>query len=153
MMNGAYKKVLFRLEQDENGYPPASVEGLWAKAVEGGYAVDNIPFHVYGIAPGDVITTREENGETWFDALRCGSGSSVFRVLVKPPETLDQVCTALQDFGCNCETEQAVKMLAVEVPSQRSLDTLLYYLLTQREAGLLDFEEGVLRHAIPEEFR
>ena len=152
-MNSMYKKVLFRLEQDENGYPPASVEGLWAKAVEGGYAVDNIPFHVYGIAPGDVITTREENGETWFDALRSSSGSSVFRVLVKPPETLDQVRAALQDFGCNCETEQAVKMLAVEVPPQRSLDTLLYYLLTQREAGLLDFEEGVLRHTIPEEFR
>jgi hypothetical protein len=44
-------------------------------------------------------------------------------------------------------------MLAVEVPSQRALDTLLYYLLTQREADLLDFEEGVLRHTIPEEFR
>lgn len=152
-MNSVYKKVLFRLEQDENGYPPASVEGLWAKAVEGGYTVDNIPFHVYGIAPGDVIAIREEDGETWFDALCSSNGSSVFRVLVKPPDTLDQVRAALQDFGCNCETEQAVKMLAVEVPTQRSLDTLLYYLLTQREAGLLDFEEGVLRHTIPEEFR
>lgn len=152
-MNNAYKKVLFRLQQDANGYPPASVEGLWAKAVEGGYAVDNIPFHVYGIAPGDVIGTREEDGETWFDELRSSSGSSVFRVIVKPPETLDQVRAALLDFGCACETEQAVKMLAVEVPPQRTLDTLLYYLLTQREAGLLDFEEGVLRHPIPEEFR
>lgn len=87
--------------------------------------------------------------------MHCAAAAavSVFRVLVKPPETLDQVSAALQDFGCNCETEQAVKMLAVEVPPQRSLDTLLYYLLTQREAGLLDFEEGVLRHTIPEEFR
>lgn len=83
-MNSAYKKVLFRLEQDANGYPPASVEGLWARAVEGGYAVDNIPFHVYGIAPGDVIATREEAGETWFAELRRSSGSSVFRVIVKP---------------------------------------------------------------------
>ena len=100
-----------------------------------------------------MIDTREEAGETWFAQLRHSSGSSVFRVVVKPPETLDQVRAALLDFGCACETEQAVKMLAVEVPPQRSLDTLLYYLLTQREAGLLDFEEGVLRHAIPEEFR
>ncbi len=82
------------------------------------------------------------------------SGSSVFRVLGKAPETLDDHA-ALQDFGFNCsETEQAVKMLASRSPaSKRSLDTLLYYLLTQREAGLLDFEEGVLRHTIPEEFR
>ncbi|MEG0246981.1 MAG: DUF4265 domain-containing protein [Pseudomonas sp.] len=152
-MNAAYKKVLFRLEQGADGYPPASVEGLWAKAVEGGYEVDSIPFYVYGIAPGDVIGTRDEAGETWFDALRISGGRSVFRVIVKPPETLDQVRAALQDFGCNCEAEQAVKMLAVEVPSQRALDTLLYYLLTQREADLLDFEEGVLRHTIPEEFR
>ncbi|MFK3817601.1 DUF4265 domain-containing protein [Pseudomonas sp. NPDC089407] len=152
-MDSTYKKVLFRLAQDANGYPPASVEGLWAKAVEGGYAIDNIPFHVYGIAPGDVIVTREEAGETWFAELRQSGGSSVFRIVVRPPETLDQVRAALQDFGCACETEPAVKMLAVEVPPQRSLDTLLYYLLTQREAGLLDFEEGVLRHAIPEEFR
>jgi hypothetical protein len=74
-------------------------------------------------------------------------------VIVKPPETLDQVRAALQDLGCACETEQSVRLLAVAVPQQRSIDTLLYYLLTQREAGLLDFEEGVLRHAIPAEFR
>ncbi|MNH15018.1 hypothetical protein D3C79_746230 [compost metagenome] len=152
-MNDTVKKVLFQLTQDETGYPPASVEGLWAKPVEGGYQVDNIPFYVYGIAPGDIIGTRDEDGETWFDTLRSSGASSVFRVIVKPPETVDQVRAALLDFGCQCETEQAVKMLAVEVPPTRSLDTLLYYLLTQREAGLLDFEEGVLRHAIPEEFR
>lgn len=83
-MNPTCKKVLFRLEQDANGYPPASVEGLWAKAVEGGHAVDNIPFHVYGIAPGDLIGTYEEDGQTWFAELRQSSGTSVFRVLVKP---------------------------------------------------------------------
>ncbi|MNP80237.1 hypothetical protein D3C76_1782730 [compost metagenome] len=66
---------------------------------------------------------------------------------------LEQVRAALEDFGCPNEVEKAVRMLAVEVPPSRSLDTLLYYLLTQREAGTLDFEEGVLRHAIPEEFR
>lgn len=59
----------------------------------------------------------------------------------------------MQDFGCACETEHSVRLLAVALPQQRSIDTLLYYLLTQREAGLLDFEEGVLRHAIPAEFR
>lgn len=152
-MNDAYKKVLFRLEQDAQGYPPASVEGLWAKAVEGGYEVDSIPFYVYGIAPGDIIGTRDEDGESWFESLRVSSASSVFRIIVKPPETLDQVRAAMVDFGCTCEEERAVRMLAVAVPPQRSLDTLLYYLLTQREAGLVDFEEGVLRHAIPQEMR
>ena len=149
----AYKIVLWRLEQDAQGYPPASVEGLWAKPTAAGYQVDSIPFYAYGIAPGDIISIREDGEQSWFEALQQSGGASVFRILVKAAGDLDQVRAALEDFGCPCEVEQAVKMLAVEVPPARTLDTLLYYLLTQREAGTLDFEEGVLRHAVPEEFR
>ncbi|HDS1736184.1 DUF4265 domain-containing protein [Pseudomonas sp. BP8] len=151
--NPHFKKVLFRLEQDAQGYPPASVEGLWAKQVEGGYLVDNIPFYAYGIAPGDIINTHDEGEHTWFDSLQKSGGASVFRVLAKAPGSLEQVRAALLEFGCPSDAEQAVKMLAVEVPPTIALDTPLYYLLTQREAGTLEFEEGVLRHAIPEEFR
>jgi len=149
----AYKIVLWRLEQDAQGYPPASVEGLWAKPTAAGYQVDSIPFYAYGIAPGDTISIREDGEQSWFEALQQSGGASVFRIRVKAAGDLEQVRAALADFGCPCEVEQAVKMLAVEVPPARTLDTLLYYLLTQREAGTLDFEEGVLRHAVPEEFR
>lgn len=148
-----YKKVLFRLQQDAHGYPPASVEGLWAKQVEGGYLVDSIPFYAYGIAPGDIISTLDEGEQSWFCALLNNGGSTVFRVLAKVPGSLDQVRAALLEFGCPSEVEQAVKMLAVEVPASVPIDTMLYYLMTQREAGALEFEEGVLRHAIPLEFR
>ncbi len=41
-MNSAVKKVLFRLEQDGNRLPTGLGRGPVA-AVEGGYAVDNIP--------------------------------------------------------------------------------------------------------------
>lgn len=147
-----FKKILFRLEQDAQGYPPASVEGLWAKQVDAGYLIDSIPFYTYGIAPGDIISVTDEGEQTWFAALHGNGGASVFRIVVKAPGAFEQVRAALSDFGCPCEVEQAVKMLAVHVPPSLSLDTLLYYLLTQREAGSLEFEEGVLRHAIPAEF-
>lgn len=148
-----YKIVLWRLQQDAQGYPPASVEGLWARRTEFGYQVDSIPFYAYGIAPGDTISITEEDGQAWFQAVQHSAGASVFRIRVKTITELDQVRAALEEFGCPCQVEPAVKMLAVEVPPSRTLDTLLYYLLTQREAGTLDFEEGVLRHTIPEEFR
>ncbi|AUF95439.1 DUF4265 domain-containing protein [Pseudomonas sp. S07E 245] len=148
-----FKKILFRLEQDAQGYPPASVEGLWAQQTEAGYLIDSIPFYAYGIAPGDLISVSEADGEVWFAALSNSGGASVFRVLVKLAGALEPVRAALSEFGCPSEVEQAVKMLAVQVPPTQSLDTLLYYLLTQREAGTLEFEEGVLRHAIPAEFR
>ncbi|MBK5003157.1 DUF4265 domain-containing protein [Pseudomonas sp. S31] len=148
-----YKIVLWRLQQDAQGYPPASVEGLWARRSESGYQVDSIPFYAYGIAPGDTISITEEDDQAWFEAVQHSGGASVFRIRVKATAELEQVRAALEEFGCPCQAEPAVKMLAVEVPPSRTLDTLLYYLLTQREAGTLDFEEGVLRHAIPEEFR
>ncbi|BBH44905.1 DUF4265 domain-containing protein [Pseudomonas sp. KU43P] len=149
----AYKIVLWRLEQDAQGYPPASVEGLWAKRTDAGYQVDSIPFYAYGIAPGDTISIREDGEQSWFAALQHSGGASVLRILVKAAGDLEQVRAALEDFGCPSQVEKAVRMLAVEVPPTHTLDTLLYYLLTQREAGTLDFEEGVLRHTIPEEFR
>jgi hypothetical protein len=152
-MSCDYKIVLWRLEQDAHGYPPASVEGLWAKRTASGYVVDSTPFYAYGIAPGDIISTTEDGEQSWFDTLQQSGGASVFRIRVKAAAEVEHVRTALEDFGCPCQAEPAVRMLAVEVPAERTLDTLLYYLLTQREAGILDFEEGVLRHTIPEEFR
>ncbi|MEB6591752.1 MULTISPECIES: DUF4265 domain-containing protein [Pseudomonas] len=152
-MSCDYKIVLWRLQQDAHGYPPASVEGLWARRTANGYQVDSIPFHVYGIAPGDIISTTEEGEQSWFQALQHSAGSSVFRIRVKAAADLEQVRTAVEEFGCQCQIEPAIRMLAVELPPTRTLDTLLYYLLTQRDAGTLDFEEGVLRHTIPEEFR
>lgn len=152
-MSSGYRKVLFRLAQDGSGYPPASVEGLWARPEQGGYRVDSIPFHVYGVAPGDLVAAREEGADAWFEAVLHSGGGSVFRVIVRPPETLQQVQAALVEFGCVCEAEKAVRMLAVHVLPEQVPDTLLYYLVTQREAGVLDFEEGVLRHRIPDDLR
>ncbi|MGN8258288.1 DUF4265 domain-containing protein [Pseudomonas sp. SMSB3] len=153
-MSGSFRKILFRLAQDASGYPPASVEGLWAHSVQGDeYRVDSIPFHVYGIAPGDRVSVSHEGEQAWFATLQASAGASVFRVLVKPPETVEQVQAALVEFGCICELEKAIRLLAVAVPAERSADTLIYYLLTQREAGTLEFEEGVLRHPIPAELR
>ncbi|WDY56741.1 DUF4265 domain-containing protein [Pseudomonas sp. PSKL.D1] len=149
----AHQIVLWQLEQDAQGYPPASVEGLWVSYSERGYQVDSIPFYAYGIAPGDIISICNDDERVWFDSLLHNGGATVLRILAKAPDTLEQIREAMEDFSCNCEAQQATKMLAVQVPPGQPLDTLLYYLLTQRAAGTLDFEEGVLRHTIPEEFR
>ncbi len=37
-------KVLFRLEKDEDGYPPEEVESLWGILRSEGIELDNIPF-------------------------------------------------------------------------------------------------------------
>ncbi|WP_028694670.1 DUF4265 domain-containing protein [Pseudomonas cremoricolorata] len=140
------RKILVRLAHDHNGYPTASVEGLWAQPVEGGYRIDSLPFHAYDVAPGDIVEVRIDGEMAWLERVRHSSGASVLRVIVKAADELNEVLVALQQFACPCELERSTRMIAVHVPAQVGIDALLYFLLVQRQAGVVDFEEGVLRH-------
>jgi hypothetical protein len=52
-------KILVRLQQDEAGYPPFTVEGIWAlRRPSGSLVLDNIPFFDKGIAPGYTVVIR-----------------------------------------------------------------------------------------------
>lgn len=58
-------KVVFKLEKDEDDYPPADYESVWALPVgEGLFQIDNIPFFATEIALGDVRRILEERGCT-----------------------------------------------------------------------------------------
>ncbi|MFS0826234.1 DUF4265 domain-containing protein [Pseudomonas phoenicis] len=145
-----FYKVLVRLPHDANGYPTSSVEGLWAQCLKGVYRIDSLPFHAYDIAPGDLVSVRREGPVLWVDQVLHAIGGSMLRVRIKAGEELEEMQAALQAFACPCELERSTRLLAIHVPAQVSIDPLLYFLLMQREAGTLDFEEGVLRHALPD---
>jgi hypothetical protein len=56
---GQSVKVIFELPQDEDGWPPAGSEGLWAVPVTPDVVrLDNTPFFVRGVATGDLIRVR-----------------------------------------------------------------------------------------------
>jgi hypothetical protein len=77
-----YVKVLFELEQDEDGYPPASAETLWAiKVGEGLFQIDNIPFFAYGIAVNDIVSATPEEGVFRYKEVVRPSGHSSHRVV------------------------------------------------------------------------
>lgn len=49
-------KVHFRMETDEDGWPPASVESLWAVDLgDGTVRLDNTPWFVRGVTGDDII--------------------------------------------------------------------------------------------------
>ena len=55
-------KVPFRLEVDEDGRPPASVESLWATDLgDGTVRLDNTPWFVRGVASGDIIRVEADD--------------------------------------------------------------------------------------------
>src|SRR5690349_21666617 len=80
---GDLVKVHFRLEQDEDGYPPAGVESVWAQkgAKENEYIIDNVPFFARDATLGDTVTVREEEGRLWFERIVHRSGNSLIRVV------------------------------------------------------------------------
>jgi hypothetical protein len=48
--NNRMVKIAFKLEQDEDGYPPAEVETVWAQEDNGYYIIANVPFFAMGVS-------------------------------------------------------------------------------------------------------
>src|SRR4051794_39990545 len=93
-------KVFFSLEQDEDGYPPVTVESVWAIKHEDGYELDNIPFYARSVACGDLVAVRrDEDGGLWFTNLIKPSGHSTIRILFAREEDVTSVRERLRDMG------------------------------------------------------
>ena len=147
MKRGKHIKVLFHLEQDEDGYPPFSIEGLWCKKTGNGtYIVDNVPFYTYGISLGDEICVTKENGEYHFQSIVNPSGNSTLRVLFND-KRIQIVKAKLLDMGCKVEISNLPSFISINVPSEVSLKGVEDVLSNmEKEYESLGYEHGVVRH-------
>jgi hypothetical protein len=138
-------KILFRLEQDEDGYPPASAETLWAiKVGDGLFKIDNIPFFVTDIAVGDVVSAEQEAGMLRYKEVVRTSGHSTYRVVVYDHDEIPEVRGTFKQLGCPTEQSHLRGLIAVDVPASVSRDELKRVLDSGREQGRWDYEEACL---------
>jgi hypothetical protein len=140
-------KVNFKLEQDEDGYPPFSWEGLWAESIdEGVYRIDNIPFYVKGISFGDAVYAENSSDGLVFTHIVERSKNSTIRVIVYS----EDMRAELFDFiiKCNCEYEGGLRkmLLAINVPPDGALPLLMDFLNREHAAERLDYEESAPRY-------
>src|SRR5215208_8544951 len=76
-------KIGFRLERDDDGYPPADWEFLWGRRVgESQFQIESIPIFVLGISCDDIVSAQHVEEYTMFQALLVPSGHSTLRVMV-----------------------------------------------------------------------
>jgi Domain of unknown function (DUF4265) len=145
-------KMFCRLEPDEDGYPPVSIESLWVRPlILPTVILDNIPFYVKGIAPGDELAVFIDTaGDIWFQSLIKSAGRSVFRIHAENEQQIAKIREKLLELGAPSEVDAKTRLIAVEVPAHADIRPLLDYLVTGQESQRFDFEEGVLRHAIPD---
>jgi hypothetical protein len=138
-------KLLLRLTPDEDGYPPFTIEGVWAsRNPDGTYEIANIPFYSYDVAVGDVVRAEEIDGELFFVERVKDSGNSVIRMLIYDRDELEKIRADLWSLGCDSEGDGVV--LAVNVPAGVSYAPIAKFLDEGDRAKRWGFEEAVLCH-------
>jgi len=149
MMQKQHVKIYFRLPSDTDGYPPVSVESVWAKKAIGPnqYTLDNVPFFARTATEGDLVAASESEGRLWFDKIIEKSGNSLIRIVLFDVSRCSEVRKQLLDWGCCSEWSEAHNLIAVNVPPKTELAEVQRYLQEQSKHGYLDYEEPILRQS------
>lgn len=142
-----YVKVKFNIPQDEDKYPPVSVESVWAKAAsaKNSFTLENTPFFIRNVTLGDTVAATHEGGIHWFDSIVEKSNNSLLRAVFFKPEQMPRVQGILVKLGCACEYLASHKLMAINVPYRTDLATIQAILESEAESGFLDYEEPILR--------
>ncbi|MBS0555483.1 MAG: DUF4265 domain-containing protein [Proteobacteria bacterium] len=145
-MNAA-KKINFCLMPDADGYPPVSVESLWANPSGNNYVIDSIPFFTSEATLGDLVRVKRGEGDAlWFEGVERPSGHSLLRAVFFDEASVGEVIASLVAAGCDTERMNVFKLLAIDVPEDVSLADVQRILQQESAAGRLDYEEPILRH-------
>lgn len=146
-------KVGFKLERDQDNYPPADWEWLWAIQVGNStFKIDNIPFFAKLISYGDVVEVKQTNAGLIFNTLVQPSGHSTVRVIVHRRGRSDQqlhagveeVKLAMRAMGCNVEKSNILGLIAVDIPPEVNYQSVAEFLSQKEGEGLLGYEEACL---------
>lgn len=136
-------KVIFVLGKDA----PFATEGVWAEMLEPAhYRIDNIPFFIRDVSPDDVVEAVVNNGELQFSRIIERSRSTVLWAVVNDADQLTELRQALEELGCTCEGGIYSGQVAIEVPSDVTLETVTSFLDTKERRGLVRYETASLRH-------
>lgn len=144
-MSASHVRIHFPLVRDEDGYPPADRETLWARASgDGHYTLDNTPFFARGVSSGDVVAAVEQtSGDLVFAGLVAQGGHRTVRIVCDQPEAVARVRDAVARMGCKSEQSHIATLVAVDVPPEVSSLDFLKFLEEAQAAGLLnEWEEG-----------
>ncbi|MGH7717996.1 MAG: DUF4265 domain-containing protein [Gemmatimonadaceae bacterium] len=146
LRDAAQEKIGFRLVRDEDGYPPADWEHLWARAVgDDQYVIDNTPFFVRGISFGDVVAAERESGQLVFRQLVQPSPHSTLRVILFRKDLVVRLRQRMRELGCATELSHVPGLIAVDVPPGVSLESVRQVLDVGEKAGDWEYEEAAVR--------
>jgi hypothetical protein len=146
-------KLHFRMEVDEHGWPPASVESLWAVDLgDGTVRLDNVPWFVRGVASDDIIRVDvDEDGLWWAGETVQASENCTIRLIVLKDEgsaaARQSVLEAFHRHGTTGEGIGRFGMVALDVPPAADLVRIRKLLEHGDAKGWWHWEEGCVTDA------
>lgn len=141
-------KIRFRLERDEDGWPPAESEGVWAVALGGdAYRIDNIPWFVRDVAADDVFQAEPDaDGVMWARQRLSASGNCTIRVIPHREGPLRGSEQAVLDIfvplGVSGEGHGGISIVALSVPPDAAIGEIKQRLQLGERGGWWAYEEG-----------
>ncbi|WP_448316780.1 DUF4265 domain-containing protein [Streptomyces sp. CO7] len=145
-------KVHFRMET-EDGWPPVSVESLWAVDLgHGTVRLDNTPFFVRGVAGGDIVRVQQgDDGVLWAGETVQASQNCTIRLIVLKDEgsatARQSVLEVFHRLGTTGEGIERFRMVALDVPPQADLPRIRELLEHGETEGWWHWEEGCVTAA------
>ena len=140
-----YCKILFYLEQDEDDWPPADVESLWAKPLENGlYEIANTPFFVRGLGLADIVRVSVEHDALVFEEVVEYAGHITIRIIFYDSKIQNTVEEFLTNHGCSWEGSLIDGMIAVDIPPEVNYPDIQEYLVKYEFEEKLEYEEGCI---------
>ncbi|WP_440107556.1 DUF4265 domain-containing protein [Streptosporangium sp. H16] len=143
-------RVVFELSPDEDGWPPAGSERLWATPLGPGLArLDNIPFFVRGVACDDVVRIdTDADGVAWVTEIVEVSGNCTIRILPDAHGDLKGSLQAVLDLfaplGVEGEGLERFGLVALDLPPTADLAGAKRLLATGQQEGWWEYEEGCI---------
>ncbi|MDX1870587.1 DUF4265 domain-containing protein [Mycolicibacterium sp. 120266] len=139
----------FELAIDDDGWPPADWEAVWAQPDEAffTYRVVSIPAFVFDIAVGDLVQGKlGPDDDLQFDHKISSGGHSTIRVYMHhelPDSTIAEVRAGVTASGCTYQLTSWDAILAVDIPTEKAYERLYSdVLIPQADAGHLTVEKG-----------
>ncbi len=152
-ISGDHVKVHFRMDIDEDGWPPASVESLWAVDLgDGTVRLDNTPWFVRGIASGDIVEVDlDDDGLFWAGETVQRSQNCTIRLIVLKDNgsaaARQSVLEVFHRLGTTGEGIEQFRMVALNVPPEADLPRIRKLLEHGEVKGWWHWEEGCVTSA------
>ncbi|MFI1867496.1 DUF4265 domain-containing protein [Streptomyces jumonjinensis] len=146
-------KVHFRMDVDEGGWPPVSVESLWAVDLgDGTVRLDNTPWFVRGIASGDVFRVEpDDEGVLWAgDTVRASENCTIRLIVLKDGGSAaarQSVLKVFHGLGTTGEGIERFRMVALDVPPVADLQRIRKLLEHGAAKEWWHWEEGCVTAA------